>query len=126
MVLSIGSHLSDKADIETLCIARSATADTRTVAAAAAVVAVHTVVLVVMVSPFEDTRGFPWFMTMDSTTRYVDYVEHKSAVTQCRDPRQQVPPPLVILPPVDVLDDVLVLVPPTMVLPDDQAQHRIL
>ena len=57
---------------------------------------------------------------------HVYYVERESYVSQWHDPRQQGPPPLVILPPVDVLADVLGTAAPTVVWPNGEIQHMLL
>ena len=54
-------------------------------------------------------------MSIDPVTEHVYYVEYELYVSQWHDPRQQGPSPLVILPPVDVLANLLDLVPATVV-----------
>ena len=94
--------------------------------AVTAAAAAHAAALEVMVSPSGHTNpGFPWFMAIDPATGHAYYVERQSGVVQWRDPRQQGPPPLVVLPPVDVLNDLLGLVAPTVVWPNGEVKHML-
>ena len=84
----------------------------------------HDKVITEMVSPSQDTNpDFPWFMTVDPTTSRPFYVKCESMESQWPDPRQQDPPPIVILPVIDVPSDLLGLVAQTVVWPDGQIQH---
>ncbi len=86
----------------------------------------HAKVLAEMVSPSQETNlTFPWFMVMHPGCGRVYFVERSSNKSQWSDPRQQGPPPIVHLPPVDVLSDLLGLVPSTVVCPDDQVHHMV-
>jgi hypothetical protein len=84
----------------------------------------HAAALEVMVSPSEDTNpGLPWFMAIDPATGHAYYVERRPGVVQWPDPSKQCPPPLVVLPPVNVLNDLLGLAAPTVVWPNGEVQH---
>ena len=87
---------------------------------------VHGKVLDEMVSPSQETNlTFPWFIAMHPGCGRVYFVERSSNKSQWRDPRQQGPSPIVHLSPMDELSDLIGLVPPTVVWPDDQVQHTV-
>ena len=87
LIFSIGLHPDDTTITEILRVFHTvrvaACADTPTSVEAAVTVTAHDHVLVVMVSPSEDTNlDFPWFMVVDPDTNRYYYVQCESYKSQ--------------------------------------------